>query len=65
MHTGPVPGTFETDWKPANFQYASCPKCGSKDASYREWESSCSGYKDLKYRCNACGHTWWVEGSDA
>lgn len=28
-------------------------------------ESSCGGYADDRFRCTKCGHTWWVEGSDA
>lgn len=42
-----------------------CPKCRQKQVVYQTWESSCGGYTDYKMRCKACGHMWWVEGSDA
>ena len=42
-----------------------CRKCGVHAVSMREWESSCGGYEDYQYRCNSCGHSWWVDGIDA
>lgn len=42
-----------------------CRKCGVHAVSMREWESSCGGWEDYQYRCNSCGHSWWVEGIDA
>lgn len=37
--------------------------CG-KPMQYRVWESSCGGWEDYQYRCEA-GHTWWVDGIDS
>ena len=42
-----------------------CSVCGSPDVRYREWESSCGGHEDTRYRCEGCGRDWWVEGPDA
>lgn len=42
-----------------------CPKCKGGPVMYRVWESSCGGYEDYKYRCAACGHTWWIDGIDS
>ena len=44
---------------------AKCQNCGEQKVSYRMWESSCGGYEDYKFTCRACGHSWWVEGTDA
>lgn len=64
MHTNPMPdsaGTFD-EWRTVkNFH---CRKCKGHSGSVRLWESSCGGYDDYKYRCDDCGHTWWVEGDD-
>jgi hypothetical protein len=67
MHTGPVPGKFETEWKPTKTEDNTffCRQCGSSDVWYRVWESSCGGYEDIKYECRGCGRTWWVESDDA
>ena len=62
MHTGPVSGRFVSDPKPSRM---SCHKCGKKEVKYEEWESSCGGYEDYHYQCDACGYSWWVEGPDA
>lgn len=42
-----------------------CRKCGEHVVNMREWESSCGGWEDHHYKCNACGHSWWVEGIDS
>jgi DNA-directed RNA polymerase subunit RPC12/RpoP len=61
MHTGPVPGTFTSDWKPVGSR---CRHCDGA-VMMRVWESDCGGYEDHQYRCEACGVRWWVEGPDA
>lgn len=64
-HTRPMPesaGEFD-EWQPEE-GYA-CRKCGGGNVKSREWESSCGGYVDYKFRCDDCGHTWWAEGADA
>lgn len=55
-------GTFQ-DPKPVECK---CPKCGSP-MTVQEWESSCGGHDDEKYTCTnkACGHFYWIEGSDS
>jgi transposase-like protein len=52
----------------ASFDYhpftsgAKCAKCGSLD---RWWTEIGDGtYEDYRYRCNGCGDTYVVEGSD-
>ena len=42
-----------------------CRNCGVHAVSMREWESSCGGWEDYQYRCNACGKMWWVDGIDS
>ena len=67
MHTGPVPGDFETDWHPTkevNPGYK-CRECGSNNIWFRMWESGDGAYEDIKYECRECNHTWWIEGSDS
>lgn len=55
----------ESDWKPISSNVP-CRKCNvAGQIEYREWESSCGGYEDIHYRCNACGNDWWIEGADA
>lgn len=57
---------YQGDWKPVEDPKVPCRKCGvAGHIEYREWESSCGGYEDYKYRCAACGQNWWVEGADA
>lgn len=57
---------YQTDWQPAACAEVPCHKCGvAGQIEFREWESSCGGYEDLRYRCNSCGEHWWVEGADA
>lgn len=43
-----------------------CPisTCESTDVEYRIVEDN-EGHEDEKYLCIECGHTWWIEGSDA
>jgi transposase-like protein len=43
---------------------AHCPQCGGK-VKYRIWESSCGGYEDYNFKCQSCGHDWWVDGCDS
>jgi hypothetical protein len=42
-----------------------CRKCGGGPVHEKCWESSCGGYENFKYTCQACGHSWWVEGIDS
>ena len=42
-----------------------CPKCGSCSVKFRTHESSCGGYEDDEFKCQACKHTWWVDGIDS
>lgn len=49
-------------WKEAT---CTCRKCKSDAVIYREVESSCGGYDDEQYKCESCGHSWWVDGPDA
>jgi len=64
MHTQPMKeseGKF-ADWKTTDRK---CPKCKGS-MLYREWDSSCGGYTDYKYRCETqCGYTFWVDGVDS
>lgn len=65
MHTKTMrdsDGDFN-EWQTA--QTRSCRKCGSLKVQYREWESSCGGWEDYQFRCQQCGHTWWVDGADS
>lgn len=58
--------SYSPKWTPVKNDSFSCPKCQTKgQIEYREWESSCGGYEDLKYHCKSCDHMWWVEGSDS
>lgn len=42
-----------------------CRKCDNIGyVFYRLVEYSDGAYTDEEYKCDACGHTWWVEGSD-
>lgn len=43
----------------------SCPKCSKPTLVCLKWESDDGAYEEYKYRCQVCGHTWWVEGPDA
>ena len=64
MHTKPMEDNEGTFSEP-NSCKSKCPKCGKDEVEFKVWESSCGGYEDYKYRCNSCGHRWWVEGADA
>lgn len=49
-------------WKPDE---GGCKYCGEEGTiQYIEWESSCGGYEDFKYRCINCEKTWWIDGAD-
>lgn len=64
MHTEPMPdsaGDFD-EWKPAECK---CRKCSGAGVKYRVWDSSCGGYTDYNYKCETCGHSWWVDGIDS
>jgi transposase len=63
IHTGPVPGTFTSEWKPSPQRCHHCGKSG--DVEYRDWESSDGAFEDTQYQCQRCGKRWWVEGPDA
>lgn len=64
MHTGPMPESAGTFSAPEAKLYE-CSKCHEVAATCQEWESSCGGYEDYKYKCTKCGHVRWVEGSDS
>lgn len=55
---------YQTEWTPADASVAlPCGKCNEDGGiEYREWESSCGGYEEYRYRCTKCGHTWWPKG---
>jgi len=42
-----------------------CRQCGSMKVKYREWDSNCGAFTDYQYKCQRCGHVWWVDGIDA
>lgn len=66
MHTKPIAESDGTFTKDAHYPESSCPKCKVVGSVYgHTWESSCGGYTDYKLLCNACGHMWWIEGSDS
>lgn len=67
MHTGPVPGEFQDEWKPTKTENPDfkCRVCGSDDIYYRNWESSDGAYDDVQYECRGCKRKWWVESSDS
>lgn len=75
MHSQPMSesqGEFQDDWKHAVVKDAEgndvgwpCRKCDGRNVYYKEWESSCGGYEDMKYECRDCKRTWWVEGADS
>lgn len=56
------PGKFTTDWKRCD---ALCRSCGGSSIVERTWESDDGAFEDHCYRCEECGHTWWVDGPDA
>lgn len=43
----------------------SCPKCRKGPVVVQTWESRDGAYEDSKFTCQACHHTWWVDGPDA
>lgn len=58
--------TNDPDWTKADKPQSPCPKCNQTGGiEYQEWESSCGGYDDYKYRCTKCNAEWWIEGADA
>ena len=63
----PMRGKYVDGWKPTKVENPDfkCRECGSNEIVYREWESSCGGYDDVRYHCNDCGRDWWLEGADA
>lgn len=63
-HSGIEHGTTD-DWKPIFNPSFKCRHCGASDAKYRTWESSCGGWEDYNYHCNACNREWWVDGIDS
>lgn len=42
-----------------------CRKCRGGPVREQAWESTCGGYEDYKYTCQACGFVWWVDGIDS
>ena len=54
-------GKFE----PAKKTDRPCRECGKRSVTYKAWESNCGGYRDFKFKCKDCGHTWWIEGADS
>lgn len=66
MHTGPMSetqGELSEEKIPATG--VSCRKCKGGPVVEQEWTSSCGGYEDYKYTCQACGFVWWVDGIDS
>ena len=56
----------DTEWTPVRDETVPCRKCGiAGKIEVREWESSCGGYEDYRYRCKECGGSWWIDGPDA
>ncbi len=64
MHDKPV---SESDGRsgPWHATDRPCPNCQERKTEYRSWESSDGGHVDWKYRCAACGHSWWIDGCDS
>ena len=65
MHTSPMKeseGTF-SEWNPC--KSTECRRCKSKNVKFRVWDSSCGGYEDYNYKCDDCGHSWWIDGIDS
>ena len=42
-----------------------CSRCESNNVEFIIWESFDGGNEDVKYKCNNCEKSWWVEGSDS
>lgn len=60
---GETDGTFKDGWEKAK---GPCPNCGVEGQHFvKEWESSCGGYVDFKFRCGACNKIHWVDGIDS
>lgn len=56
----------DSDGSFSDGERSDCWHCGGKDTLVcRAWDSSCGGYTDYQYRCEACGKRWWSEGPDA
>lgn len=66
MHTKPMADSDGVFSSPEQEKYI-CrqPECGKKEVICEKWESSCGGYEDYRYTCQACKHGWWVEGIDS
>lgn len=62
IQTGLKEGDEPSGWGDATCE---CRKCKSDAVIYRTVTSSCGGYEDEQYKCEACGHSWWVDGPDA
>jgi DNA-directed RNA polymerase subunit M/transcription elongation factor TFIIS len=64
-HMPGVPMKFDppVDWRLTD--RVTCLKCGAHPVMYRTHESSCGGHEDDEFKCEGCGHSWWVDGIDA
>jgi len=63
MHTGPM-SEMDGDFTKSE-KGPPCRKCGGGPVVRETWESSCGGYEDYKYTCQACGDVRWVDGGDS
>lgn len=63
-HMGPMKDS-EGDFANWMLTDMTCHKCQGHQVAERKWESHDGAFEDYQYRCNDCGHKWWVEGSDA
>lgn len=64
MHSKPM-AEHEGTFKDPEKELGECPKCKKKAVKIKVWESHCGGFEDEKHECQACGHTFWVEGIDS
>lgn len=60
---------YTTEWQLAVRPDGKPLPCRTRNCTgaveFIEWESPCGGFEDTRYRCTACGNSWWVEGADA
>ena len=55
----------EGEFRDATSEKYQCRKCKEMRVTCKAWDSSCGGYTDYKFTCNACGHYWWIDGPDS
>ena len=63
MHDKPL-SESAGEFTSSDYSSRPCPKCGGR-VKVSVWESSDGAYEDLKFACEKCAHTWWVDGPDA